>query len=173
MAWGQNVFGLHQIKLVNLATVPTILSLPFAQTMTCKERVKSGELSGDDKTVSVVTFADAFEWELEAGGISLEAIALMTGRIVTTDAVTPNRTSTLTAIAGQAYPYFKIYGKVLGDSIDDLHIKIYKAKLSGPVEGEFKDGEFFVTKCAGIAITNGTHIYQLVQNETATALPVT
>jgi hypothetical protein len=78
----------------------------------------------------------------------------------------------LNADAGTPFPYFKIYGKSLGDGTDDVHVKIYKAKLTEPLEGEFSDGQFFVTACSGIAIDDGTNgIYDVVQNETATNLP--
>ncbi len=172
MAWGDKPFGLHQIKLVNFATVPVVVTLPNAITMSFKERVKSGELSGDDKTVAVVAYSDALEWSIEAGGINLEAWALMTGRTATTASTTPTRTTTVNADAGTAFPYFKIYGKSLGDGIDDVHVKIYKAKLTKPLEGEFTDGKFFITSCSGIAVDDGTNgIYDVVQNETAAALP--
>jgi hypothetical protein len=167
--YGEKPFGLKEIKVVVGATVVT---LPVARTMSFKERVRSGELSGDDKTVAVVAYSDALEWSLEAGGISLEAWALMTGRTVTTTGTTPSRVTTLNADAAQTYPYFKIYGKSLGDGADDVHVKIYKAKLTEALEGEFADGEFFVTSCAGIAVDDGTNgIYDIVQNETAAALP--
>jgi len=167
--YGNKPFGLHEIKLVRGTTV---VSLTNAMTMSFKERVKSGELSGDDKTVAVVAYSDALEWSLSAGGIALEAWALLTGRTVTSTGTTPNRTTTLNADAGTPYPYFKIYGKSLGDGIDDVHVKIYKAKLTEPLEGEFSDGQFFVTSCSGLAVDDGTNgIYDVVQNETATSLP--
>jgi len=143
--YGNKPFGLHEIKLVRGTTV---VSLTNAMTMSFKERVKSGELSGDDKTVAVVATCQP-----------------STG-------TTPNRTTTLNADAGTPYPYFQIYGKSLGDGIDDVHVKIYKAKLTEPLEGEFSDGQFFVTSCSGLAVDDGTNgIYDVVQNETATSLP--
>lgn len=166
---GVKVFGLNQIKLVVGAT---ILTLNAAQTMTFKERVKSGELSGNDKTLAVVSFSDALEWELEEGGISMAAYALMTGRTATLSGTGTAELLTLNADAATAFPYFKIYGKSLGDAGDDVHVKVYKAKITGGIEGQFADGEFFVSKCAGVAIDDGTNgIYDIIHNETATALP--
>jgi hypothetical protein len=77
---GVKAFGLREIKLVVGAT---LVSLNAAQTMTFKERVKSGELSGNDKTLAVVASSDALEWELEEGGISMQAYGLITGRTPT------------------------------------------------------------------------------------------
>ena len=167
---GVKVFGLRQIKLVNAAGSSELLNA--AQTMTFKERVKAGELSGNDKTLAVVAFSDAVEWELEEGGISMEAYALITGRTPAADGTTPNQTLTLTAEATESFPYFKIYGKSIGDSGDDVHVKVWKAKITGGIEGQFADGEFFVSKCSGVAIDDGTNgIYDIVHNETAAALP--
>lgn len=164
-------FGLRDIKIVPLPS-GTPIDLPNAQTMTFKERLTSGEMRGDDATQAVVAITDALEWELEAGGISLEAFAAMTGRTLAATGTTPAQKNTLTANAGDTYPYFKVYGKSVADTGDDIHVLVYKAKLVDAIEGEFADGEFFVTKCSGIAVTNGTKIYELVHNETATTLPV-
>lgn len=164
-------FGLRDIKIVPLPSGSPI-DLPNAQTMSFTERLTSGELRGDDATQSVVAIADALEWELEAGGISLEAYAAMTGRTITLAGTTPAQKNTLLANAGDVFPYFKIYGKSVSDGADDVHVLIYKAKLTDNIEGEFADGEFFVTSCSGIAVTNGTKTFEIVHNETATALPV-
>lgn len=164
-------FGIRDIKVVPLPSGSPV-DLPYAQTMTFKERLTSGEFRGDDATQAVVALTDALEWELEAGSISLEAWAAMTGRSVALTGTTPNQTNTITASAGDVYPYFKIYGKSVGDGADDVHVLIYKAKCTGGIEGEFKDGEFWVTKCSGIAVDDGTNgIFDIVQNETADDLP--
>lgn len=166
-------FGIRDIKITNLAGT-TQVDLPNAQTLTFTERLTQGEMRGDDATQAIVAFTDALEWELEAGGISLEAYAMMTGRTLATTGTTPAQTNTLSANAGDVYPYFKIYGKSQGDGADDIHVKINKAKLTGGIEGEFKDGEFFVTKCSGIAVDPGAGaLYEVIQNETATTLPAT
>ena len=132
----------------------------------------TGTLRGDDIIQSVVSISDGLEWELEAGGIDLDAYALMTGRTATEAGTTPNQTNTLTGSGGDVMPYFKIYGKSVGDGADDIHVKLFKCKLTSPIEGQFADGQFFVTKASGIALDDGSNgIYDLVQNETATTLP--
>lgn len=163
-------FGLRDIKVAALVGTP--VDLPNAMTLSFKEVLTSGTLRGDDATQAVVAITDMVEWELESGGISLEAWAIMTGRSITLLGTTPAQKNTVTANAGDVYPYFRIFGKSMGDGIDDVHVLIYKAKLTDGLEGEFKDEEFFITKCSGVAITNGTKIYEVVQNETAAALPV-
>ncbi len=170
--YGDKPFGLRDLKLTKIDGSAQV-DLPYGLTLSFKERVTSGELRGDDATVSVVAITDAAEWSIEAGGISLEAYALMTGRSVVTAGTTPNRTTTLSANAGDNFPYFKIYGKSVGDNAtDDIHVKVNKCKLLSAPEGDFKDGEFFMLKCSGVAVDPGAGaIFDIVQNETSASLP--
>lgn len=174
MAYGETPFGLADVKLTDI-TGSTQVDLPNSRMITFSEGLTSNTMRGDDKIASVVAIVDSLEWSLEAGGISLAAWALMTGRSTVVAGSTPNETTTLTANAGEDYPYFKIYGKsVSDDAASDIHVKIFKAKLTSPIEGNFQDQEFFVTSCSGIAIDDGSNgIYEIVQNETAAALPAT
>ena len=170
--FGDKPFGLRDLKVTNIGGTSQV-DLPSSLTLTFKERLTQGEMRGDDATQSVVAITDAVEWSIEAGGISLEALAIMTGRTATAAGTTPNRTVTMSANAGDNMPYFKIYGKSVGDvSTDDIHVKLNKCKLTSGIEGEFKDGSFFMTKCSGIAIDPGAGaIYDIVQNATAANLP--
>lgn len=172
--YGEKPFGLYDIKLTNIGGT-TQVDLPYAQTLTFKERLVSGELRGDGHTVAVVSEVDAVEASLEAGGISLEAYALMTGRTVTSSGTTPTAKTTLNSDGATRFPYFKIYGKSLGDGTDDVHVKLYKCKLTDGLEGNLADGEFMMSNLGSIiCIDDGTNgIFDIVQNETATTLPVT
>lgn len=171
MTWGRKPFGLRDIKLTSIDG-STQVDLPNAQTLRFSERLTSGELRGDDVTVSVVAYTDALEWELSAGGISLQAYALMTGRNVASSGSTPNQIQSMTGAAGDVFPWFKIYGKSHADGDDDIHVLIYKAKLMQPIEGTYQDGEFLVTSCSGMAIDDGSNgLFKIIQNETAAALP--
>jgi len=158
--------------LANLAG-DSVIALPAVTTLGFKARLVSGELRGNDIVQALVAIEDAVEWSLEAGGISLEAWALMTGRTVTETGTTPGRTNTLNIAGGTVYPYFKIYGKAVGENAtDDIHVKLYKCELTEPLDGSFADGEFYVTSCSGLALSDGVNgIADIVQNETATALP--
>lgn len=171
MSYGQRPFGLRNVRLTNMAGSEQV-SLPAAQTLSFNERVKSGELSGDDRTIAVVAFSDAIEWSIEAGGISLEAYALMTGRSVSEDGTTPSQAKTMTGQGGlEVFPYFKIYGKSVGDGTDDVHVKIFKAKLTS-IQGQLGDNNFWVTQAGGVAIDDGENgLFDIVQNETAADLP--
>jgi len=172
MPYGDKPFGLRDVKLTNIAG-DTQVDLPASRTLSFSERIRSGEMTGDDSLVAVVAFAEAVEWSLESGGISLEAYALLTGRTALEAGTTPNQTMTLTGSAGDVFPYIKIYGKSLGEGDDDIHCKLFKAKVTS-LEGSFGEGEFFVTSCSGIAVDDGSNgIYDFVQNETAADLPAT
>lgn len=170
--FGDKPYGLRDIKITNLAGT-TQVDLPNAMTLSFSEQLNSGTMRGDDAIVAIAAFTDAVEWELEAGGLTLEALALMTGRTLVTSGTTPAEVVTMNANAGDVYPYFKIYGLSKGDTgVDDVHVKLNKCKLTGAIEGEFKDKEFFVTSCKGIAIDpGGGNLYEIAQHETSIALP--
>ena len=163
-------FGLREITVVPLPS-GTAVKLPAAQTLSFKEALTSGELRGNDATVAIAAYLDKVEWTLEAGGLSLEAIKVLTGRTITASGTTPNQKNTVLARAGDTYPYFKIYGKAVNDDGSDIHVLIYKAKLTDGLEGEWKDGEFFIQSASGVAVDDGSKLYELVHNETAAAVP--
>ena len=165
-------FGLRQVTLVPLPS-GTAVALSAAQTLSFKEALTSGELRGNDATQAIAAITDKVEWSLEAGGISFDAIKVLTGRTIAGTGTTPNQKNTILARAGDTYPYFKIYGKVVNDDGSDIHCLIYKAKLTDGLEGEWKDGEFFIQSASGIAVDNGTKMFELIHNETATTVPAT
>lgn len=172
MSFGEKPYGLREVVIANLDE-SVVVSLPAAQTLTFKERISSGELKGNDRLQSVVGIVEAIEWELENGGISLAAYAVMTGRTVVTAGTTPSQTRTMNGQGGDLMPYFKIYGKAVGeDTTDDIHCVIYKAKVTDNIEGKMGGDEFLVTKAGGIGVDDGTNgIFDWIQHETAAALP--
>jgi len=164
-------FGLREVKIV--PATGSAVSLAAAQTLSFTERIQTAELRGNDKIVSVNSQSEAVEWSLESGGISLAAYAALTGRTAVDAGTTPNRTTTLGGNGGDNFPYVKLYGKALGEGLDDVHCKLYKAKVTS-IQGSFQNGGFFVQQCSGIAVDDGTNgVFDFVVNETATALPTT
>jgi hypothetical protein len=161
------VFGLREVKLVRDGVIVT---LDAAQSLAIRERVKSGQISGNDHTLAVATLGDVLEWELEAGGVPLAAYGLMTGRSVAIDGDEPERTATLLGQALEDFPFFRIYGKSLGDETDDLHVKIFYAKLTGEPQGLFGEGQFWTTQCDGVALAGPEGLYEMVHNVTAQEL---
>lgn len=164
-------FGLSDIKLQAITGGATV-DLPASVRLTFKERVKSAEGPGDDMLSTVVSVRDAIEWEMEATGLPLEALAIMYGTTTSTTGSTPNLIKTLEHAGGVRLPYFKIYGKSLGEGDDDVHCVIYKAKVTEGLDTAMQYGELFKSVIKGIGIDDGTNgIYDWVQNETADDLP--
>lgn len=165
-------FGLREVRITNAAG-DTQAVLDASQTFTFAERVMTNELKGSDKTQSVVSFADGVEWSLEEGGIPLQAYAIMTGRTLVSTGTSPAIEYTLSGSMAECFPYFKVYGRAVGEGCtEDVHCKLGKCKLTGNIEGEFAQGEFWVTSCSGIAIDDSSGVtFQFVSHETAEDLP--
>lgn len=175
-------FGIRDIKVTSYTTAAaTTLSassvdLPYARTLSFTESEEFEQLRGDDTIVATRGSGPELEWELESGGISLPALAIMNGGTSVESGTTPAIVITYKKINTDAKPYFKIEGQVISDSGGDLHFVMDKCKLTGDLEGEFSDQEFFVTQASGAAIgstivANAGQIYRIVQNETAAVIP--
>jgi hypothetical protein len=172
-------YGLRDLELKQVTegtgTLGALVDLPAARTLTFNEVVESADLRGDDTIVATHESAPSIEWELEAGGISFAAWAILAGGTVTESGVTPNIVRTF-ARSNQARPYFYCEGQVISDNGGDVHAVLYRCKSTGNVGGEFTDNEFFLTSCSGKGVvvptgyTNAGKLYDLIQNETATAI---
>jgi len=164
-------YGLSDIKLTSIDG-DTQVDLPAAVKLSFKERVKSAEGVGDDKLDTVVSVREGVEWELEATGLPLEALALMYGTTTSTAGSTPNQVKTLSHAGAVRLPYFKIYGKSLGEGDDDVHCIIYKAKITEGLDAPLNYGELQMANIKGLGIDDDTNgVYDWVQNETADTLP--
>lgn len=168
-AYGEKQFGLHEVKFVSMDGL-TVVDLPNSQTLAFEERVISAEMPGDDAIQALQTVPIAADWELEHGGIPLAAYALVTGRTLSVDGVSPNESATLAGSLGP-FPYFQIFGKVLDESTGDLHCKLGKAKLTEAPKGKFEYGKFVVLSMKGTALKDaGGNVYEFAAHETAEAL---
>lgn len=164
-------FGLHEILVTSIDGLSQA-ALPSSNRMMVKERFQTGEATGDDRLQSIASILMAAEWELEAKGVSLEAKAIMTGRTLSTTGTTPNEVKTMTATGGTKLPYFKIYGKSLGEGDDDIHVLLFKCKLNDGPETTHQFSEFAGPTYKGIAVDDGVNgVYDIVINETAADLP--
>lgn len=164
------IYGLRDIKLTNMAG-DTQVDLPAAQKLTWSESVVNDVLRGDDTKVSIVSFIEGGEFSIEAGGISLEAYAMLTGETVTATGTTPDRTDTLVRTGGANYPYLKVYGRALDDGIGGVHVLLHKAKITS-LEGNLGNQEFYITKCDGEFLPDSSNeLYTIIKYETDAALP--
>jgi len=167
--YGDRPFGLRQVKLTDEAGANAV-TLPRALMMHVTPRMEVTEFTAEAVVVGTSVFAAAADWELEAGGLSLEAWAKLTGLSAAAAGSTPNRTWTMTAAAGAEFPYLRVYGRAVGDAgSDDVYCVMYRCKLTS-IEGSFRRGDFYITSCAGVAVSNATGLYQFVQRETGAAL---
>jgi hypothetical protein len=167
-------YGLRDVKLTPInsdGSLGTAVDLPVSQTLSFSEAEEFQELRGDDRLVAVHGQGPTIEFDLEAGGISLEAWQVMTGGDLEELGATPNQTKALTKLVTQSRPYFRIEGQSINDVDGDTHVVIYKAKITDNLEGEFTDGEFFVTSCSGQGLgDDDDKLYTITWNETTSAI---
>lgn len=168
-------FGCRDIKLRplnNAGVAQTPVDLPVARVLSFSDTEAFEELRGDDQVVASHGNGPTVNWDLEQGGISYEAYAVMAGGTVTTSGVTPNQKKTYSKSATDARPYFEIEGQAISDNGGDMHVVIWRAKADDALEGEFSDGAFWVTAASGKGYANAAgKVYDFVQNETAVAIP--
>ncbi len=173
-------FGLRDIRLTPLgadgSTPGTAVDLPAAQTFSFAETEDFEDLRGDDKLIAQHGSGPVVNWELESGGISLEAYAVMAGGTVTTSGVTPALKKTYSKTALQQRPYFRAEGQAISDSGGDFHGLVYKCKATDDLEGELSDGSFWVTSAGGTGFPSTESasidkLYDFVHNETAVSIP--
>jgi hypothetical protein len=170
-------YGLRDIKVTPLnddGSLGTPVDLPVAQTLSFSEAEEYQELRGDDRLWAVHGQGPTVEFDLEAGGISLDAWKVIAGGTITSTGTTPSMSKSLLKKVTDARPYFQIEGQAINDVMGDTHVIIYKAKVTENIEGEFADGEFFVTSCSGQGIGNEDgDLYLFTWNETEVAIDVT
>lgn len=169
-------FGLRDVKLTPITSggaLGTPVDLPNARTFSFSEAEDFEELRGDDGLVAVHGLGPAVDFELESGGLPLEAVKVMYGGNVTETGVTPNIAVQYEKGGYDQRPYFKVEGQAISDSGGDVHAVIYRARCTGELSGELSDGSFWLTGASGRALpdaNNANALYAFVQNETETAI---
>lgn len=167
-------YGLRDVKLRPMASdssLGTAVDLPASQTFSFSEAEEFETLRGDDRDVAIRGKGPKVEWELEAGGISLEAWEVLTGGTLTNTGVTPNQQKKLLKKVTDARQYFQVEGQSINDNDGDTHVKVFKCKVTDSLEGEWADGTFFITSCSGEGIGDADdNLYEITWNETATGI---
>lgn len=153
------------------------IDLPNMQTLTFSEKEEFQELRGDDKLITTRGKGAQVDWSIEAGGMSVKAWAVLTGADVIEAGLTPNRKIILRKKATTTRPFFRIDGRIVSDSGGDVHVRIYRCRCNDSIQGDFKDGEFFVTSAGGVGLpllddTNDL-LYDIIRHETPTVLTLT
>lgn len=176
-------YGIRDCKLTPYidaagTTLGTVsVDLPNMQTFSFSETEEFQELRGDDRIVTTRGRGAQVEWSLEAGGISLPAWAIFTGGEIIEEGVTPNRKTTLRKRGSDSRPFFRVEGQAISDSGGDVRTTVYRCRCNDAIEGEFADGEFFVTNVSGLGLPllddANDLLYDFVQNEQKTVISLT
>jgi hypothetical protein len=176
-------YGMRDVKLTRYTDASgTVLDsvsvdLPNIQTFSFSESEEYTTLRGDDRVVAIRGQGAIVEWELEAGGMDFRAWEILTGGTVILTGITPNRIWTLRKRATDARPYFRAEGRVVSESGGDMRCVVYRCRANDTVEGQFADGEFFLTSASGQGLPMLDDVfdllYEMKQYETSTALSST
>lgn len=168
-------FGLRDVRLYPLTSAGargTGVDLPVSRTFSFKETVSAEQLMGDDVIQGSHDYDPVVEWELEAGGYSLEAYVILAGGTVTATGTTPAQIKTFSKKTTDARPYFEVEGQAISDSGGDMHAVVYRCKCDGDLDGKFENGSFALTKASGKGYgrLDNQKLYDFIQNETAIAI---
>lgn len=178
MALGTTLpFGMRQVRLTPYTDVSaTVLSaasvsLPNSQIFSFTETEDFEDLRGDDRLITSHGKGPEIDWELTAGGVSLDAYYVLAGgQAPITTGVTPNQIKTYRKLVTDQRVPFKAEGRAISDNGGDMHTIVYRAKTTGDIAGSFEDGKFFLTNAKGKGyaslIAPVDAVYDFVQNET-------
>lgn len=151
-----------------------VVDLPNMQTFSFSEQEEFQELRGDDRVVAIRGSGSTVDWELEAGGYKIRVWEIMTGGTVVQTGIAPNRQWRLDKRSSDAREYFKIHGQAISDSGGDVQTVVYRCRCNDAIEGQFADGEFFITNASGqgLPILDDVNdlLYSHIFNETATPI---
>lgn len=188
MALGTSLpYGLRDVKLVQYPDLAAttfgsvVTDLPNAQTFSFNDTEEYDDLRGDDQLVTSHGQGSQTEWEIESGGISFAAHAVLAGGVVIETGITPNQKKRIRKKSTDQRPFFTAMGQAISDAGGDFHGIVYLCRSTGNVEGQLADTEFLTPGVSGIGfpcrvtgLVNATEIngtvYDFVQNETITSL---
>lgn len=167
-------FGLRDVKVTPInddGSLGTPVDLPNAQTFSFTEAEEFSDLRGDDQLKAVRGSGPEVEWELESGGISLEAYQVIAGGTVSSSGTDPDEIKTFSKKGTDQRPYFRVEGQAISDSGGDVHCIVYRCRATDSLEGTFEDGEFFVQTASGRGLPdpdNSDALYDFIQNQQST-----
>lgn len=180
-------YGLRDVKLIKYPTLAAttfgtvLVDLPVARTFSFNDTEEFEELRGDDTLVTSHGQGATVEWELESGGISFEAYAILAGGTVTESGIAPNQIKRYRKKTTDQRPFFVAIGQAISDSGGDFKPVIWRCRATDDIEGELSDGEFFIPSVSGTGfgclvsgMVGGEQIldsvYDFVQGETVTSI---
>lgn len=152
----------------------TLVDLPGIRSCQITLGNDAQVLRGDNREMAVVDTGNTLEWQFEAGGMDLEALAIILGGATADAGTTPDVIRTLAIGSDDPRPYFGFVGVAPSDNaVEDLHIFVPKAKATGAFEVTAQDQEFATPTISGRAVEHTTHgLVKFVQHETAVAAAI-
>lgn len=168
-------YGLRDVKLIKYPTLAadtfgsTLTDLPVARTFSFNDTEDYEDLRGDDKLYTSHGQGAVVEWELESGGISFDAYAILAGGVVIDTGITPNQIKRFRKKSLDVRPFFIAIGQAINDNGGDFKPIIWRCRSTGNVEGELGDGEFFIPSVSGkgfpcqvSGLVNATEIFDSI-----------
>lgn len=155
----------------------TSVDLPYLQTLNFAEAEEFQELRGDDRLITTRGKGAMVNWDLEAGGMSTEVWAILTGGDVIERGLPPYREIEIRKRGTQTRSWFRLDGKIISDSGGDVLVRIYRCRCNDNIQANFADGEFMTTQVSGVGypLLDDTNdlIYSIFRRETTSALTLT
>jgi hypothetical protein len=149
-------------------TVPRIIELDSSVTRSSKD------LEATDRIVATHSFAKAMEGSMDAGGVNLDALAVLEGGLVTTAGSGLTLVNTYKVASDQVEAYFKIEAQMYADDGGDMHLIIWKAKVTNGPDFNPKQGDFLHTNIDWKAVFDDSvtpaRLYWIVQSATVTPI---
>lgn len=157
-------------------TPGSLVDVPGIQSMTVKISTESVVLRGDNTQIAAVDKGNTATFEFTEGGLNFAAMDIMFGTTTADTGVTPNVVRTMNVLGATARPYFFVVGKSINDNAgaQDLHVAVWKCKVTDDVEIKIADGEFIIPTFGGVAVARADNnkVVSLVHHETAAALAI-
>jgi hypothetical protein len=153
-------------------TPGTLVDVPGIRSLEVTVSNDATELRGDNSVLAIIDQGNGLEWSMEAGGLDLDALAVILGGEVVTTGTTPASVDTFHLNSDDQRPYFAIVGVQPDDGAgEDLHIVVWKAKATGNFAITAADQEFLTPTIEGRGVgrSDNQRMLSLVHHETAIA----
>ena len=164
-------FGARNVKIYPLAgeAVGTGVNLPYLRTLSFSETESYVDLRGDDALKFVHGVGPTVSWDIEAGGVCLEAVKALFGGTITETTANSIGTKVYAKKIDDIRPYVTLEGQAISDTGGDFHVKIYRARATGEFTGKMADSAFWMsaTKGMGLGRLTDGKLYDFIQNDTA------
>jgi hypothetical protein len=188
MALGNSIpYGLRDVKLVKYPTLAattfgsTLVDLPVSRTFSFNDTEEFEELRGDDTLVTSHGQGAVVDWELESGGISFEAYAILSGGTITESGISPNQVKRYRKKTTDQRPFFLVIGQAISDTGGDFKAVVWRCRSTDDLEGELSDGQFLIPTASGTGfgcLVSGNvggsevldSVYDFIQSETMSSI---